>query len=116
MTICVLKPCEVRHNAALLQLRGGEFLSLPDKSEGKLITAGIARQATPDDYLPMMKDFGNRSPCCSWEAIKIRFPETWGTHIKAVRSGDIGTAVRTFNEMLTAATTAIIPKGEKRHD
>lgn len=100
MTICILKPCEVRHNATLLQLKGGEFLALPDKPEGKLITAGVARQATSDDYRAMMNDFGTRSPCCSWEVIKTRFPEIWGTHLKAVRSGDIGTAVRTFNEML----------------
>ena len=100
MTICILKPCEVRHNAILLQLKGGEFLALPDKPEGKLIAAGLARQTTSDDYRAMLKDFGRRSPGCSWEDVKTRFPDIWGTHIKAVRSGDIGTAVRTFNEML----------------
>ena len=118
MTICILKPCEVRHNATLLQLKGGEFLALPDKPEGKLITAGVARQATSDDYSAMMDDFGKRSPVCGWEVIKQRSPETWSTHIKAVRSGDIGTAVRTFNEMLhnLPATTSNTPKGEKTND
>jgi hypothetical protein len=61
----------------------------------------------------MMKAFGRRAPGYSWEVIKEGCPEIWNTHIKAVRSGDIGTAIRTFNEMLQSHTTTNLLKGEK---
>lgn len=103
MTICVLKQCEVRHNAAVLQLKAGDFLTIPDGKEARLVAAGLARQATADDYHAMISDFGRRDQrgdC--WDWIKKHQPELWRRHMQALLANDISASRLSYNEMLSA--------------
>ena len=105
MTVCILKPCEVRHNNSLLNLKVGDFLSIPDSKESKLIKSGLARTAVVDDYREVITSFGSGSPCrLCWETIKRDNPGIWRRHIKALLENDISTARLTYKELLTAGT------------
>lgn len=102
MTVCMLKQCEVRHNAALMHLNSGDFLTIPEGKEAKLIAAGIARPAIANDYRKAITELASRDPqgdC--WEWIRKHHPGHWRKHIQALLANDISTARLTYNEMVT---------------
>ena len=101
MSVCILKQCEIRHNAILLQLVPGEYLTLTDKQEERLISAALARTTTAEDFKTAIDSFGTKAPRDGWDTFKQKHPEQWDRHAKANRSGDLGAMVKTFNEMLT---------------
>lgn len=100
MSVCILKSCEIRHNATLLKLSPGEYLTLSDPQEGKLVSAALARPVTPEDYKSVIAGFGTKKPRDGWDAAKRRHPEQWHLHVKALRSGDLEIMTKTFNAML----------------
>lgn len=100
MSVCILKSCEIRHNAALLKLAPGEYLTLSAPQESKLVSATLARPATSEDYRAVINSFGTKTPRDGWDATKQRLPEQWHLHVKALRSGDLEAMVKTYNAML----------------
>ncbi|MDD2850437.1 MAG: hypothetical protein PHY09_00865 [Desulfuromonadaceae bacterium] len=101
MTVHILKPCEVRHNSALLQLKPGEYLTLSEKHEEKLISAELARPVSADDIRLVVNSFDRPDLRGRWDSVKLQHLEAWSEHIKAILAGDVSAAVRTFNTLLT---------------
>lgn len=103
MTVCILKPCKVRHEAAVLELAAGDFLTVAPGKEAKLIATGHARAAIAQDYRSMAEAFYTRDPrrdCWSW--MQQHHLKLWREHIGALLLGDIGAANRTYSQMIAA--------------
>ncbi len=105
MTICILKPCKVRHDAAVLELAAGDFLTVAQGKEARLIETGHARAAVAQDYRNMAEGFKNRDPC-NWNWIQQHRPDLWRQHIKALQTDNIAVARLTFNQMIAAWSAA----------
>jgi hypothetical protein len=100
MSVCITKSCEIRHNTTLLKMTPGEYLTLPDSQEAKLVSAGLARLVNTEDYRMVIESFGTKEPREGWDLLKQRRPEQWQQHMKALRSGDIEKMTKTFNALL----------------
>ena len=100
MSVCVTEPCEIQHNGNIIHLAPGEYLTLAEKQEQKLIGAALARKVTPEDYRMVIESFGAKEPREGWDSLKQRCPEQWQQHMKALRSGDIEKMTKTFNALL----------------
>ncbi|MGD9685785.1 MAG: hypothetical protein AB7U43_02290 [Desulfobacter sp.] len=110
MTICILKPCKVRRDAAVLELAAGDFLTLAPGKESRLIETGHARAATAKDYRSMVEQFQTHAPCKGcWSWNQQHQPDLWRQHIQALKADDITTARSTFIQMTTAWSAAQQP-------
>lgn len=109
MTVCILKPCKVRHDAAVLELAAGDFLTVAQGKETRLIETGHARAAIALDYRNMVEGFRTRDPCKDcWSWNRQHQPDLWRQHIQALQTDNIAAARLTFNQM-TAAWSAAQP-------
>lgn len=109
MTVCILKPCKVRHDAAVLELAAGDFLTVAPGKETRLIETGHARAAIAQDYRSMAEQFRTRDPCKDcWSWNQQHRPDLWRQHIKALQQSNISQARLTFN-LMTAAWSAAQP-------
>lgn len=107
MTVCILKPCKVRHEAVVLELAAGDFLTVAQGKENRLIETGHARAAIAQDYRTMAEQFRTRDPCKDcWSWNQQHQPELWRQHIQALQSDNIATASLTFNQMTVAWSAA----------
>jgi hypothetical protein len=103
MTVCILKPCKVRHDSAVLELAAGDFLTVAPGKEFRLIETGHARAAASLDYRNMAEGFKARDPCKDcWSWNQQHRPELWRQHIQALQTDNITTACFTFNQMTVA--------------
>lgn len=110
MTVCILKPCKVRHDAAVLDLAAGDFLTVAQGKETRLIETGHARAAASQDYRNMADGFRTRDPCKDcWSWNRQYQPDLWRQHIQALQTDNIATARLTFNQMLAAWSAASQP-------
>jgi len=110
MTVCILSPCKVRHDAAVLELAAGDFLTVAPGKETRLIEAGHARRAVTQDYRCMATDFHTRDPCRDcWSWSRQHSSDLWRQHIKALHADDIATARLTYNQMTAAWSAAQQP-------
>lgn len=107
MTVCILKPCKVRHDAAVLELAAGDFLTVAQGKETRLIETGHARAAIAQDYRSMVEQFRTRGPCKNcWSWNQQHRPELWREHVQALLTDNIATARLTFNQMTAAWSAA----------
>lgn len=110
MTVCILKPCKVRHDAAVLELAAGDFLTVAPGKETRLIETGHARAAIAQDYRSMAEQFRTRDPCKDcWSWNQQHRPDLWRQHIQALQTDNIATACLTFNQMTAAWNAAQLP-------
>jgi len=107
MTVCILKPCRVRHDSSVLTLSAGDFLTVAPGKETRLIETGHARQAVVQDYRGMAEDFRTRDPCRDcWSWNRQNRPDLWREHIQALATDNIAAARLTFNQMTAAWSAA----------
>jgi hypothetical protein len=107
VTVCIIKPCKVRHDATVLELAAGDFLTVAPGKETRLIETGHARSAIPQDYRSMAEDFHSRDPCKDcWRWNQQNRHDLWREHIRALQNSDISKARLTFNQMTAAWSVA----------
>jgi hypothetical protein len=108
MTVCILKPCKVRHEAEVLELATGDFLTVAPGKETRLIETGHARAAITQDYRSMAEHFRTRDPCQDcWSWNQQNQPDLWRQHIQALQNDNIATALLTFNQMTAVWSAAL---------
>lgn len=103
MTVCITKNCTVKNNDRTVELKTGDFITLPDDKAAKLVKAEHARDIVANDYRAVVAEFVKKDPqggCWAW--VVSTLPEVWKRHIESMRSGDLAEAVSNFNEMVTA--------------
>lgn len=108
MPIEITRSCDIRLNGTVKKLQAGELLNLPIDKAQRLIDAGFAKSHshTTDECRQLVTYFGEQDPgggC--WEYIKLHHADLWKSHRQSFRSGDLGQARATYDEMLTAWTT-----------
>ena len=102
MTVCIIKPCKVRHDAAVMELVPGDYLNVPPGKEAKLIETNHARPVVAADYGNLATEFKQRDPGADcWTFIKKNHPDLWRQQIRAMLSDDIATARLNYNRMLS---------------